>query len=252
MSKGMIKIDTVVREALADKGYDTPHLYARFLLYALRFFREMNIDRTQDIKTVELPVSVIKTVAYPEDYIAYNKLGVKIGDRFLGFARDNTITNHHIDRYTANTPFVSEAQTLRFYNYYENPNLQGTTNGYNGTYERFGYAHNGVGYFKPNNECKEFQLSAEITSNTVLLEYIYDNFNPDTETFVTHSMRDVMRKYIHYQYSVFVNGGSLGQRREDEVDFLDALSTYDKRLSDLSFETIMDSLRRSTTLSVKG
>lgn len=252
MSKGMIKIDTVVREALADKGYDTPHLYPRFLLYALRFFREMNIDRTQDIKTVEIPVSVIKTVPFPEDYIAYNKLGVKIGDRFMAFARDNTITNHHIDRYTPNSLFVNEARPLVFNNYYDNPNLSGENFGYRGTYERYGYAHNGVGYFKPNPICNEFQLSSEITSKTVLLEYVYDNFNPDTETFVTHMMRDVMRQYIHYQYSVFVNNGSLGKRREDEMDYLDSLSTYDKRISDLSFETIMDSLRRSTTLSVKG
>ena len=104
----MIKIDSIVKEALADKGYDTFHLYGRYLMWAIRCLRELNIDHTEDIKTVKLPVSAIKTVAYPDDFITYNKLGVKIGDRLHAFVRDNTITTHHTDRYTANAPFYNE------------------------------------------------------------------------------------------------------------------------------------------------
>ena len=253
MSKGMIKIDTIVREALADKGYDTPHLYAKYLMWALRCLREMNIDHTEDVKTVQLPISAIKTVAYPEDYITYNKIGTKFGDRFIAFVRDGTITNHHVDRYSPNPTFYDEAQTLSFYNFNNvNPNLTGERASFYGTYDRYGYAHNGFGYFKPNDECKEFQLSSEITSKSILLEYVYNNFNPDTETFVTIMMQEVIRQYVHYQEATFKQGGSIGAKREAEMDFLYALSDYDKRISDISYQGILNSIRINTTLRVKG
>jgi len=240
----MIKIDSIVKEALADKGYDTFHLYGRYLMWAIRCLRELNIDHTEDIKTV----------AYPEDYITYNKIGVKIGDRLHAFVRDNTITTHHTDRYTANKAFYNEAltqlQSLRFNNYYERSS--GTSSGFYNYVDFEGYAHNGVGYFKPNDKCKEFQLSSDINVREVLLEYVYDNYNPDTETFVTPQLREVIRQYIHFQDAEFRDGSPLAMKRDKELDFLNALSDYDKRISDISYQGILDSLRINTTMNIKG
>lgn len=256
MKQGMVQIDTIVREALADKGYDTPHLYAKYLMWALRVFRELNLDHTQDIKTVELPVSVTKTVRYPDDYVTYNKLGVKIGDRMWTFVRDNTITSHKIDKYTANKTFYEDAQSklpsLRFFNFFPDfgSNLVGAS-----TFNYIdvnGYAHNGVGYFKPVDSCREFQLSSEVKSKKVILEYVFNNFNPDTETFVTLTMKEVVRQYIHYQDAMYRQGTSVGLKREAELDYLYALSDFDRRLSDLSFQGILNALRINTTLAIKG
>ena len=252
----MVKIDTIVREALADRGYNTLHLYPRYLLFAIRILRKINLDHSEDIKTVRLPVSVTKTVKYPEDYIIYNKIGMKLGDRMWNFVRDKTLTTHHVDKYTTNANFYTEAvntvTSLRFFNFF--PNFQGTrgTDQGNGFVDIFGYGHNGVGYFTTNDACREFQLSSEIDTSHIYLEYTFNNFNPDTETFVPIIVQDVIREYLHYQDAKHRPGTPLGVRRENLDDFLYELSDYDKRLSDLSYQGIINSGRIHTNLAPKG
>ena len=250
MSQGMVKIDTVVREALVDKGYDSLHLYARYLHFALRMLRKLNIDYSEDIKTVRLPVSKKKTVAYPEDYIAYNKIGAKVGDRMLCFVKDSTITSHHEDKYTPNTPFYQETEnaitTFQYYNYY------GGASSYFDYVDVKGYGHNGVGYFTEVDRCKEFQLSSEITSSEVILEYIATNFNPDSETYVPMLAQDTFREYIHWQTSRFGKNIPISKVREDEREFFAELGNYKMRLSDLSYEGLVDAKRRNATLAIKG
>jgi hypothetical protein len=256
MSKGgMISIDQIVREAIADEKRNTLQLYPTFLHYALRMHRTLNIDYSEDIKTVKLPVSATKTVAYPDDYIAYSKLGVKIGDRMMCFVRDNTITFDKEDAYTPNGKFFDKAASFYgnyyFYNYAGDDDVDSFGNMANFVNVN-GYAHNGVGYFKPNNECKEFQLSSEVNVKEVLLEYICNSNSPDSETFVNIMAADVIREYVHYQHSRFKKSAGVAQVRDDERKWLDALAKYNMRLSDVSFEGILDASRRSASLRPKG
>ena len=244
----MVKIDTIVREALADKGYNFLHLYPRYLYFAIRMLRNLNIDSPEELKSVRIRVTARRTVPYPDDYIAYSKLGIKVGDRIWAFVRDNTITGDHKDKYTANEPFfpTAEAQlsTVDFFNFTNN-------DGTRSLFEVKGYAHNGIGYFNEIPECKEFQLSADVKAKTVLLEYIADSFNPDTETFVPVLAQDVVREYIHYQDMRFRKGESMTEKTNAEREFLERLSDYDMRLSNLSYDGIMDLSRRQATLAPK-
>jgi hypothetical protein len=222
-------------------------------MFALRMLRKLNIDYSETIKTKEIRVSKRKTVPYPEDYIAYNKIGVKVGDRMWVLTRDNSITTHTPSKYEANKPFYQEARNItsyRFYNYYP------YNNGVNGSYHDYvdvrGYGHNGVGYFTDVDSCREFQLSSDFTGSTVMLEYIATNFNPDTETFVPVLAQDAFREYIHWQESRFSPNVPLSQVMADDREFWSELGRYNMRMSDLSYDGILDTLRRNTTLSIKG
>ena len=253
MEQGLVKIDKIVREALNDRGYTSLHKYPRYLMFALRMLRILNIDYSQTIRTREIPVTKRKTVPYPEDYIAYNKVGVKVGDRLWVLSPDNSITTHTPSKYDANKPFYEEAKNVasyRFYNYYP------YTNGVNGSYWDYidvrGYAHNGIGYFKDVPECREFQLSSDFTGKTIIVEYIATNFEPDTETFVPVLAQDVFREYIHWQEDRFSPNVPLSQVMASDREFFSELGKFNMRMSDLSYDGILDAMRRNTTLAIKG
>lgn len=252
MSKGgVISIDTVVREAIADKGYSTLHLYPRYLHFALRMLRKLDIDFSEEIKTKRIRVTKRKTVPYPDDYIIWSKIGVKIGDRLWVMVRDNTITYDKLDKYTPNSSFIPEAQkvigrTYRFYNYVNDEQ------GIRGYIDQRGYGYNGVGYFQPVDSCKEFQLSSEVKHKEVILEYVSSSFDPDSETFVPITAQDLIRNYIHYQDARFNNTTGMGKTSKEEQEYLDELSQYQMRLSDLSFQGILDVSRRSASLAPRN
>ena len=245
---GLISIDNVVRQAIADKGYNTLHLYARYLHFALGMFRKLNIDNSEEIKTVSIPVTSKKTVPYPDDYITYSKVGIKLGDRIMCFIKDNTLTTHHDDAFTANPEFFNVANakfgTFYFYNY-NSDRAVGEIDSSAHTLEVNGYAHNGLGYFKPDDKCREFQLSSEVRAKEVILEYISDGIDLDSETFVNAMAVDVIKEYIHYQDARYRKGVSISERRDDERKWLDQLAAFNMRLSDLSFQGILDVSRRS-------
>jgi hypothetical protein len=252
MKQGLVKIDTIVREALADKGYSSLHKYPRYLMFVLRMLRKLNIDYSETIKTKEIPITKRKTVPYPEDYIAYNKIGVKVGDRMWVLTRDNSITTHTSSKYDSNPPFYQEAKNVasyRFYNYY--PYVDGINSSYWDYVDVRGYAHNGVGYFTDVEDCREFQLSSDFTGSTVILEYIATNFDPDTETFIPVLAQDVFREYIHWQESRFSTNVSLSEVMANDREFWSELGRYNMRMSDLSYDGILDTMRRNTTLSIK-
>lgn len=249
MSKSatLVTIDTIVRRALADIGDNTLYLYPRFLHYALGMFRKINKDYSENIKTVKLPVSATNTVQFPSDYIAYNKIGIKLGDRIMCFAKDNTLTVHKEDAYTKNNRFFPEANnkfgTYYFYNYDNTRDIDNISSG-NNFLEINGYAHNGVGYFKENAKCHEFQLSSEVVAKDVILEYIYNEFDPNSETLVPALAEDVVKEFIHYQYARFSKTTPISKVREEEREYLDELANYNMRLSDISFQGILDASRR--------
>lgn len=252
----MVKLDDIVREALADKNYSTLQHYPRYLMYALRAHRKINIDYSEEIKTIELPVSKRGTVKYPDDYIAYNKVAIKIGDRLWCLTRDNTITSHTPSKYEGNEPFYKEArdkiQPYRFYNYYSSSYNGGDGSGYLDYVDLRGYGYNQRGYFTTVDSCKEFQLSTEISAKKIILEYIAMNFSPDTETLVPIMAQDVYKEYIHWQDARFKSNVSISKVREEEREYFAELGNYNMRLSDLSYEGIMDVLARQTTLAING
>lgn len=252
-NQGLITIDNIVRQAIADKGYNTLHLYPRYLHFALSMLKKLNLDVLEDIKTVRIPVTARKTVPYPDDYLTYSKIGIKIGDRMACFVKDNTLTRDRDDAYTANSPFYKEAISkfgtdggyYSFYNYTDN-------NGdFRNNFETYGYAHNGIGYFKEDVKCKEFILSSEVGAREVVLEYIYNVINPDSETQVSVMAEDTIKEYIHFQDSRFRAGVSLSKIQMEEKEWLDELANLNMRLSDLSYQGILDVSRRHNTLAPK-
>jgi hypothetical protein len=247
-SQGFVKIDTIVREALFDKGYSSLHHYPRYLGFALRMLRKLDIDHSENIVTKELPVSKKKTVAYPEDYI------MKVGDRIWCFERDTSITSHTPSKYEANPAFYERANAIssfRFYNYY--PYASGSeTSSYFDYIDVRGYAYNGIGYFTTVDNCREFQLSSEIKTDTIILEYIASSYNPSTETFVPIIAQDVFREYIHWQSSRFSSNTSLSEVMANDREFWAELGNYKMRLSDLSYEGLQGAMRRGATLAIKG
>ena len=65
-------------------------------------------------------------------------------------------------------------------------------------------------------------------------------------------LQDVIRKYIHYQEDYYKKNVPLSTKKELEDDYVDELATYDMRMSDLSYQGILDVSRRTKTFSIKG
>jgi hypothetical protein len=251
--QGFVTIDNIVRQALADRGENTTRYYARYLHYALGMMKKLNLDVLEDIKTVRIPVTARGTVPFPDDYITYSKIGIKVGDRLYCFNRDNTITKERDDAYSKNGNFYNDAQSKfggggayhYFYNYNDNSGQ------YADSIEVYGHAHNNVGYFKEDPECREFILSSEVGATSVVLEYVANVVNPDSETLVPVMAEDTVKEYIHFQHARFSKTVGVGERQLEEKEWLDELSNLNMRLSDLSYQGLLDVMRRQSTLAPK-
>lgn len=83
------KIDSIVREVILEKNL-TPHAYVRLLSFGLGCLKEINLDITGEIQSVELPVDEFGRIKLPCDYVDFVRVGDNSGAYVLNLGETST------------------------------------------------------------------------------------------------------------------------------------------------------------------
>lgn len=246
--KGYTTIDSIIREQIGDEGKNYLHDYVRYLSYALSELRNEMQDVVRDIKTIRADITRRKTLEFPNDYIGYSKVGVQVGDRVIAFVRDGSIAFKQAT-FDGSKPFARvfnsrPSSVVEFLNYTDSTGNLGSLYGY-------GYGYNGVGYFDINDRQRELQFSSEVPTNCVYLEYITTGFNPNTETLVSAAQADLVKSGIEKRECKRKFGRNSGEYLQAKRDYAEVYYQLQGRLSDISYEGIIDATTRAYTQSPK-
>ena len=193
MSLETVSIDQIVNDFMLTMGYDdytsnAPEVVVRN--FALRGVREIGFDMGLKVKAAELTVDQTKgTVTLPTDFVGLLKLGVIGSDglvyQFIENRNINLISNRGKDVIPNYSAFDSEV----YRNYIANGS-QGRLYGMGGG--------KGAGEYRINFDQNRIELSTNVGSATVAIEYIADealSTSPSVHKFA----EETVRSYIYYR-----------------------------------------------------
>lgn len=199
-----VTLDYIVRNVMVDLEEQSLNRYQTYLQYAIRGFRELNLHAINTAKIAYLPINPNKSVDLPSDYIKYTKIGVCVGGRIVLLGLDDSLCiNHDFNACgdpieIAMNPEVSDNQlSIYGYGYYF---LDHFHNGqYVGGLYGLGGGYNGLGYFRENKEMNQIQLTSQIPSTEIVLEYISDGLTPDGSAAIPKEAIECMIAWVHWK-----------------------------------------------------
>lgn len=261
MAGAYATIDEIVMEVIADLGESGTHKYDQYLNYALRGAREWHYDSAQEIKTVRLPMLSYNAIDWPEDYVDWCKIGIQVGERVktlgvndeslaLYFENGNDECGNPIPNAPVADTLPSDLNGYGGYYYYNYFNQHGENEG-----KLFGYGGGGQnpnGTWKLNRERKQFQFDACINTTYIYLEYISDGFTPCGSSVINKYAANMLRKYIHWQKSVFKEGAASGNSQKWESEYYTEYARSRGRVFSISISEILDATRANYKLSIKN
>ncbi len=243
----MITLDAIVRNFLISQNRTTLHFYLRYMKYLIDFLRKVALTHAIFDKTVALKMDQKKAIQVPEGYLIWSKIGFQVGDRIVGFERDNTINLHHditpdgLESPVANDRFniAKFPYTRLVFNNFTNEA------GELGMLEGMGLGHNGVGYFRPTSD-REIQFSSDIDSDTTIyLEHKTNGFNPTTKSTVPEIFAKLGEDYINWQEARRKFGDAAAETRARERSYLIEYDDVMAKMEPISIASLMGSRARS-------
>jgi len=247
-----VSLDTIVNMYL-DRSEQPIHKYYKCWQLAFSGMEEMGLDFFYQIKSVKLPVLQNLTVAIPDDYINYTKVGVLnsqgeiipmgynsnlttyadlLPDR-LQQTEDNTIT----DLVQFNTPI--------WYNYWNNgafSNLYGLPSG-----SPF------IGSFKVDNHNGVIVLSETFGYDYVMLEYVAAPKQGE-EYYVPIHFKTALMWYIAYNDIAFMPNsrkGNLGDKEQRRRQYYNERRLAQARYKPVDLQSAHQWSMESQRLTVK-
>ena len=193
----------VVKRTLAEMGETGMHKYALFKGYAIDFLRDFytTIGGGQNVTVRELEVDSLNRVALPDDYIDFIKIGARVGDRVQVFIRDEDLalytdtTKCHVNQPNPTAYPEDETYPYNLQFWFNNPlNAYGE---HTGGFYGFGAGRVFDAFTIDNGS---IQLSSNISSEVIYLEYISSNLIYGEETYVPIVAEEAMKSYIKYKF----------------------------------------------------
>lgn len=221
-----VTLDSIVRGHLVNTGRNTLHGYVKLLKYLIDFMRKFALKHAFMDRTVVLKLDQKKSVAFPEDFIMWSKVGWQQGDRIVAFQRDATINLHHsTEEDGVETPTVNEKYNIAKFPYNQRADLVFNNfinqDGETGFLEATGIGHNGLGYFRCNFEAREFQFSSDTPIDfEIYLEYKSNGFNATTKSTVPEVAAKLGEDYIYWQEAHYKLGAAAAETEARRITYL--------------------------------
>lgn len=246
-SQGFVTLNSIVMELLAQLRQTTLHKYVWLLNYALISYRKHLYSTIPITKTCTVKVSATKTIPYPSDYIGLIKMAVQNGDRLVQMFEDTTLNRQSKDdvRYTP-----SELRDRRYS--YQSLVTQSHSVDDVSMFRGMGIDTNGVYKDNMGKRCFELSVDARINKgDTVVMEYISNGFEPDTETLVYLPAAELIKSHAMYQWFLYKDGGQARQTESWRIVYLRDLAEYKANTSNLSKDSILAAMARTASLQPK-
>lgn len=220
-------LDNIVRNVMVDIGEQSLNRYQTYLQFAIRGFRELNLHASNTTKIAYLTIQSNKAVNLPTDYVKYVKIGVCVNGRVVMLGLDDSLCINHdysdcgdplelaMNPQTATDALAGYAYGYYFLDHFHNGQYVGGLYGLGGGY-------NGKGYFRVNEAMNQIQLSSEVPSTEIVLEYISDGLSPDGSASIPVQAVECMIAWVHWkrtQHNPKMQAQAEAMRRDFVVEF---------------------------------
>ena len=198
----MKNLNYVVAMVQLDLQDYTTHNQSRILQYAIHCYKNALMYKTNKaIKVAYLTPNAVLNAPYPKDYEYYTKVAINIGSQLVTLTRNNDIP--YSRKYDCGVAQKEQAVDLEAeldpfvysFGYYYAPHYR---NGqYVGEMYSMGGGFNEAGYFREDDEMRQFQFY-NVPRSQIILEYVAD-VNADGSLLITNMDVEPIRSYIHWQ-----------------------------------------------------
>lgn len=226
MTQGFERLDKIIREeCLIQDDYNMSN-YLKYLTFAKEALRDWRLDKKNETTVVVGTTSTIATLAFPDDYLQWSRIGTIEGDRIKNFIVNNHLALYHADAAVNNSPYqprfdssLPGVNTAYCYDLTYNDSIYGFGNG--------GYLNDGQ--FRVDAANRRFQFSSNWTETEVYLEYVGTGLNPTAATVVDGNTSKTIKRYIRWQAIETSRTASMAEKQRAEQQYWSENLTASKR-----------------------
>lgn len=245
---GYIKLDNIVRSAIANKGKQTLHLYVPYLHWAFKGLRKFQEEGFYtDLKSTKDFLDADNCLPFPSDMMMWNKIGIVSNGVVQTFVNDQSLS---LDPKDHNN--VDNAGAFGLFGYDTNSvDILYTTSVYVSTENGVVAVGAGVGNsFKVNWAARKFQIKKKVAGTKIYLEYTAKVHDPTTQTLVNELAEEYLESFIYYREARFKFGAAHRETLGAEREWLNAEDDLAASLSDLTAGGIMRALSKGTRKTI--
>jgi hypothetical protein len=245
MTQGFETLDKIIRdECLIQEDYNLSN-YLKYLTFAKEALRDWKLNNKNEPTVLVATTTNIATLAFPDDYLQWSRIGTIEGDRVKTFIVNNNLALYHAEvdgEEVNNEPYQPSFGT---------PISSGTAFCYNLLYDPtgaiYGFGNGGylnTGQFRVDTANRRFQFSSDYTETEVYLEYVGTGLNPDGATVVDGNTSKSIKRYIRWQATETSRTASVSDKIRAEQQYWSENITATKR-SSVSLDKILGIAREA-------
>lgn len=261
----MIKnLDYAVHMAMQDLQETDTVNYQQYLQWAIFCLTtEVQYKYSDQVKTVYLPMSEIKTVDLPPDYLVYTKIGYLHCGKIITLTLNQALASK---QQVNPCSTLGEAMLACDCNNWETGggNWGGELGGFWGTWTYMNGFRNGqyvgenyglgggfnIAYYNVFPREGIIQLSGDVPHGIVALEYKSSGIEADGSILIDLKLVPAIRQYIHYQRIKF-SKATLGEKQMAKNDYDIVMGQLAAMNYNFTLSEYLDVHYRSTKLSPK-
>ena len=246
----MKNLNYVVNLVQMDMRDFSTHNVPFILQYCIHAYKsELRFKTDKSVKVAYLQLSDVKNAPMPKDYEYYTKVAINFGGQYITLTRNDQIPLQRkydecglpkIEDVIINDRLLDPF--LFSYGYYYAPHYR---NGqYVGEMYSMGGGFNEAGYFREDNEMRQFQFY-NVPYNEVVLEYVAD-LDTNGNTMIPFSAVEPIRQYALWQMSEHDKRVPLYEKQRCQDRFRYAMAQYSYISWTWTMEDYMDACYATT------
>lgn len=251
MDQGFESLDGIIRdECLIQDDYGL-HNYLKYLSFAKEALRDQKLDKKNEVTVLVSTTSTIATLAFPDDYLQWSRIGTIEGDRVKSFIVNNKLALYHasVDGAEVNNAAYEPSYGSALSNgvaYYCDL-IYSSTGSING-FGNGGYLNDGQ--FREDKANRRFQFSSDWTETEVYLEYVGTGLHPTAATVVDGNTSKTIKRYIRWQAIETSRTASIAEKQRAEEQYWNENLTATKRAT-VNLDKILGIAREAYKTSPK-
>lgn len=228
MSVATTKIDSIVREVILERNL-TPHDYIQFLSFGVSCVKELSLDITGDVQTIELTVDQFSRIKLPCDYVDWVRVGTNSGQYVLNMGETSTF---HRKLKLEGGVYVPRGDAVD-----EITVAWATTQWYWGGFSAGSFTKTDEFMLVENGTIMQLNNNYGV-GDTITLDYIYfDKANASTE--IHKYAESTVKAWMEYRYISLLPRANPYDKKIAEQYYYDQKSLLRGRMNNLNAETIL-------------
>lgn len=203
---GITKIQTVVYEVMNDLNQTSLSDFKRYLQWAIRAFKKLNIYHLNSTETFIAKVDSKNTIDLPNDYIAYRRIGFIHENKVVPLSYNENIINAFkvVDGQEKAADSMLRHQPIATNSWLSVPNS---------TYN--------IGFYKEDKKNNRLIFEGDLRNLDIIIEYVSTGVRLDAQTYIPEETKECLIAFIHWQREL--NGGNINNAAYRERIYTDAL-----------------------------